>query len=239
MVGLPEFVFHHNLLSGKFIECLSKILKNDRYCRKLDLSNNAFRAQDLDEEFFGSLNANETLINIDFRENTGYTPLIKKRVALNCLKNVEILKKSRVPVQKGWLDRDVLCLSKLEWPTLTKGLNFINSEDQERGVVPNENLGDTSTINLEVKSCKQRSRSNSKASKSPAPISSRFSGIKPNIDKQSNDVDMFNQNVIFSNSKNVDYSQINEIAKTPRPLRSNSLSDLHSRKNAQSTTNVE
>jgi hypothetical protein len=74
VAGLPEFIFHHNLLSAKFIECLSKVLKNDRYCRKLDLRNNAFSVQDLDEEFFGSLQANETLLNIDLRENIGYTP---------------------------------------------------------------------------------------------------------------------------------------------------------------------
>lgn len=128
MTGLSEFIFHHNFFSAKFIESLSVILRNDKYCRKIDLSHNHFKSQDFNEEFFSNLHSNETMINLDFRNNEGFGFDVKKRIALILLKNVEILKKKKVPVLQSWLDRDTLLLTNKELPILAKGLNIIIEE---------------------------------------------------------------------------------------------------------------
>ena len=68
------------------------------------------------------------MINLDFRNNEGFGFDVKKRIALILLKNVEILKKKKVPVLQSWLDRDTLLLTNKELPILAKGLNIIIEE---------------------------------------------------------------------------------------------------------------
>lgn len=103
----------------------------DRYCRKLDLRKNLISESFLTEEFFKCFNCNETIINLDIRENIDISRESLRKVALILLKNVEIAKKSKTLLSKGWLDRGVLMLTKQEWPALVRGLNILIKEEEQ------------------------------------------------------------------------------------------------------------
>ena len=91
--GLPEFILHHNFLGAQFFKGLTKLVGLDRYCRKLDLRKNNIAEAHMTEEFFKSLYCNESIINLDIRENTDVTKESFRKLALILLKNVEIAKK--------------------------------------------------------------------------------------------------------------------------------------------------
>jgi hypothetical protein len=91
--GLPEFIFHHNLLGAQFFKGLTRLIGLDRYCRKLDLRRNSISEAFLTEEFFKCLHCNETIVNLDLRDNTNLSRESLRKVALVLLKNVEIAKK--------------------------------------------------------------------------------------------------------------------------------------------------
>ena len=91
--GLPEFVFHHNFLGAQFFRGLTKLVGLDRYCRKLDLRKNSITEALMTEEFFKCFHCNETIINLDVRENNNVSRESLRKVALILLKNVEIANK--------------------------------------------------------------------------------------------------------------------------------------------------
>jgi hypothetical protein len=102
--------------------------------RKLDLRFNQIKA--LDEEFLANLHANESVICLDLRENKVYTDQIKKRIALDLIKNIDVAKKSRALISPSWLDKDVLCLTKKNLPLLTRGLNLVIEESDTESLGP-------------------------------------------------------------------------------------------------------
>ena len=65
----------------------------DRYCRKLDLRKNLISESLLTEEFFKCFHCNETIINLDIRDNNDVSRESLRKIALILLKNVEIAKK--------------------------------------------------------------------------------------------------------------------------------------------------
>jgi hypothetical protein len=64
------------------------------------------------DEFFKVLHCNEIMINLDLRENTDVSRESLRKVTLILLKNVDIAKKQHSLMSKGWLDRNVLMLTK-------------------------------------------------------------------------------------------------------------------------------
>ena len=128
--GLPEFIFHHNFLGVAFFKGLTKLVGLDRYCRKLDIRKNNITETLMTDEFFQCLYCNETLINLDIRDNPRISRESLRKVALILLKNVEIAKKQLTLLSKGWLDRNVLMLTKQEWPALVRGLNILVKDNE-------------------------------------------------------------------------------------------------------------
>lgn len=91
-MGLTDFVFHHNMLGPQFIVKLGHALRNDRYCRSIDLRNNMIADASIDAEFFANLMANETVVNLDLRDNRNIDKESLRKVALNLIRNVSVLK---------------------------------------------------------------------------------------------------------------------------------------------------
>ena len=108
---------------------LADVFRNDKQVCSIDLRHNRLKA--LDEEFFTSLYCNQTLLNLDLRENEIPTQDLKK-VALSLLKNVDIVRKSEIVCNPNWFVNEVLFLSPEEWPILTKNL-IMASGTSERG----------------------------------------------------------------------------------------------------------
>ena len=130
VVGLSTFILHHNFLGSVFMEKLGRVLKHDRYCRKLDLCANSIKESDVLGEFMTSFFANETILNIDFRENSGYTPVVQKKVALTLLKNIEIARERQGAVKASWIDPEILQLSKRESNHIVAKLNIVAEEEK-------------------------------------------------------------------------------------------------------------
>lgn len=128
--GLPEFVFHHNYLAGKFVQKFGTMLRNDRFLRSIDLRFNHMSDSHFDDHFFGNFYNNTSLVCLDIRDN----PSVKERqtfvkVATCLRRNVEQLKKKRVLCKRSWFIKEVLGLSKTEMPDLFYGLNFLKKRD--------------------------------------------------------------------------------------------------------------
>ena len=59
-----------------------------------------------------SLQRNESLTNIDFRENQGFDRDLKFKLSLIMLRNIDRLRTSGTMVQGMWLNKDVLMLDE-------------------------------------------------------------------------------------------------------------------------------
>ena len=86
--SLSEYVLHHNYLGNNFLQALSRNIANDTYVRKIDLQHNSFKSEKaiLNNEFVNEIYSNESLINLDLRNNKGYTPKVARKLALCMLK---------------------------------------------------------------------------------------------------------------------------------------------------------
>lgn len=100
VVGLTDFNFRHNFLGPIFMSKLASALKNDQYCRSIDLQGNKITEQMVDKEFLACLYANESVMNLDLRNNDGISKETLKKVALSLLKNVALLKERKQPCLK-------------------------------------------------------------------------------------------------------------------------------------------
>lgn len=75
--GLSEFYLHFNKLGPIFIKNILNALKYDEYIRVLDLRKNLFTKALLEDtanlNFIKCLQNNESITNIDLRNNEGFT----------------------------------------------------------------------------------------------------------------------------------------------------------------------
>ena len=74
--GLREFRLRYNQLGVNFATSLVSALRYDEYLRVLDLRHNKFTSaifKDVKLDFLGQLKSNDSLTNIDFRENDGFS----------------------------------------------------------------------------------------------------------------------------------------------------------------------
>lgn len=101
-------------------------------------------------------------------------------------------------LSKDWLDKEVLLLSKQEWPKLVRGLNIViddgneSENSAERQQVNSNIFQDNNTIDLKVKSLKgnrlsAKTKIKSRGSKSPI-----SHGRKTDM---TSELDMFNSNI--------------------------------------------
>lgn len=86
------------------MEALTEELPTDIYVRKIDLRYNKITESQILGPFIESMYINESILNIDFSFNSGHTDTVKQKVALCLLKNMDIVKKSAVPIKSAWLD---------------------------------------------------------------------------------------------------------------------------------------
>jgi hypothetical protein len=63
-------------------------------------------------DFIDTLKRNESLTNIDMRNNLGFDQEIKFKLSLIMLRNIDKLRSSGIMVQGNWLNRDVLMLNE-------------------------------------------------------------------------------------------------------------------------------
>jgi hypothetical protein len=96
------------------------------------------------------------MVNVDFRNNPKIDRESLRKVALSLIKNVDLAKQNTRPFHKAWLKKDVLFMTKSEWPTLVRGLNLIGKdgepESQVIDIPANPDIFNSSTaLNLEVK----------------------------------------------------------------------------------------
>ena len=95
-IGMKEFYLKFNKLGELTAKALSKAIYVDEYLRVLDLSHNSFSEDCLREDLLPSLRHNNTITNLDLRDNPGYKMKIRKLSALCLLRNIDILKNKGV-----------------------------------------------------------------------------------------------------------------------------------------------
>lgn len=107
-IGLTELHLRYNKLGSETLRTLSHVLATDEYLRVLDFRGNQITEEGIFADLIPNLKQNKTLTNLDLRENAGYSPKVKKVVALCLLRNLDRLKKSGLPTQKCWINPQVL-----------------------------------------------------------------------------------------------------------------------------------
>jgi len=83
------------------------------------------------------LYANESIIHLDLRENTGYTAQVQKKIALSLIKNIELAKTRNEPLRGSWLDPEILAVETNDVSYWKTSLNLVPEELDEKGnIVP-------------------------------------------------------------------------------------------------------
>eukprot|EP00347_Sterkiella_histriomuscorum_P018447 403345477 len=97
--GLKQVILSHNNFSDILASELILALRNDLYMRSVDIKNN-----NIDEQWVGEfvklMVSNQSLTNLDLRENPGFNLKFHRKLALALLRNIQDLK------QKGELELD-------------------------------------------------------------------------------------------------------------------------------------
>jgi len=87
-------------------------LKFDDYIRVLDLRKNKLTSTVVNDtkkiDFLRQLQINESLTNIDLRNNEGYNKSIKYKLSLVMLRNMDRLRSQGTIVQGSWLNKEIL-----------------------------------------------------------------------------------------------------------------------------------
>jgi hypothetical protein len=73
-------------MCGSGIKEIARVSKNDSYLRCIDFRGNKIQAKEIDE-LYAAFKDNDTLFNIDLRENPGFTEKMARTFALKMLAN--------------------------------------------------------------------------------------------------------------------------------------------------------
>lgn len=65
----------------------ARVLTYDTYLRSIDMRNNLVKEKGI-KEIVGVMKSNKTLLNMDLRENIGFTPLYHRKLAIKLLNNI-------------------------------------------------------------------------------------------------------------------------------------------------------
>merc|ERR1712176_976756 len=92
--GLKELYLVQNKLGAFWIKCMLEALKFDDYVRVIDLRKNRLTKQIVQDEqldLVRSLQRNEALTNIDFRNNECFDRQLKFKLSLIMIRNIDKL----------------------------------------------------------------------------------------------------------------------------------------------------
>lgn len=113
MRGLKELYLSYNLLGQTFLRSVLSALKFDDYIRVLDLRNNQLTSEVIKEtDFLKSMQRNESITNIDLRENDGFDRNVKFKLSLVMIRNIDRLRGQGVMVSGSWLNKKVLMINE-------------------------------------------------------------------------------------------------------------------------------
>jgi len=84
--GLKRFNLSHNELTTKAVFSIARVLVSDTYLRALNLRGNLIDEEGV-RELHLSMKSNNSLMNLDLRENPGLSPVWHRKIALQMLNN--------------------------------------------------------------------------------------------------------------------------------------------------------
>jgi len=93
--GLIAINLSFNVLKDISAEDISTALMTDSYLRSLDISFNQFSEISC-KKFIYAMRKNFTLINLDLRNNPGYSENIHRRILTKLMRNIRDLKKKSI-----------------------------------------------------------------------------------------------------------------------------------------------
>lgn len=83
---LKQLVLAYNEFRGTSVKMIASVIRNDDYMRAIDLRANLIEAEWIDE-LYSAFKDNETLFNVDLRENPGFQKRHARMFALKMLAN--------------------------------------------------------------------------------------------------------------------------------------------------------
>ena len=149
--GLAELCLQYNKLGAFFLKSILGALKYDDYLRTLDLRKNKFSTAILsdtqDIDFIKALQRNESLTNVDFRQNEGFNKQIKFKLSLIMIRNIDSLRAKGIFIQGSQLNKDVLMLDE----TINSTINSRAMSPASNEVKDNKSdATDDSIFNIEL-----------------------------------------------------------------------------------------
>lgn len=63
-------------------------------------------------DFIGQIQRNESVTYLDMRENSGYDKVVRFKLSLIMLRNIEKLRMQGVMVKGAWLNKEVLMMNE-------------------------------------------------------------------------------------------------------------------------------
>ena len=67
---------------------------------------------------------NETLINIDMRNNKGFTTKVKRGLALCMIKNLDKARQKRSIIKQQWIEPEILQVEEIKIKEVLNELNY-------------------------------------------------------------------------------------------------------------------
>ena len=114
--GLQELVLNHNKFSSNFLKHILTALRDDGYLRVLDLRKNKMTTAAVLEttnyDLIKTLKVNESITNIDLRENEGFNKQLKFKLSLIMIRNIDLLRSKGTQVSGSWFNKHVLMLNE-------------------------------------------------------------------------------------------------------------------------------
>jgi len=97
--GLLQLVLAKNSFNDQFVSDVLPVLNYDQYLRAIDLSGNCIKVNGI-INLIGWLCTARNVVNLDLRENPGYTDAIHKRLMRELVRNIKRSKKNKVELRK-------------------------------------------------------------------------------------------------------------------------------------------
>ena len=90
MTSLKKLVLSHNRLTVKTVRYINRLIKSDSYLRSLDLRGNDMCTEAV-EELYDALKDNDSIFNLDLRQNPGLSQKLHRLLALKMLQNYTLI----------------------------------------------------------------------------------------------------------------------------------------------------
>ena len=107
-LGLVSINLTENNISDEFAEEIAKALGYDAYIRHINLSKNNIMEGGC-KKLVKSLRKNITVLNLDLRQNPGYTDQIQQRLNLKLIKNIKNIKNTNYTLEEQSYINQFIC----------------------------------------------------------------------------------------------------------------------------------